>query len=334
MSLTRLRQLSTNPCHLRQGERSSGTEFRTLSFNYRDADDQGIPQLHTRGETSSSYRGSGRSGCRAGGLRRRTGLRRRRPGSGSRQTGRHERPRRQARHGRRRDPGEGRGQGREEHHHDGRHHPRGDRAGQQAAGRRRGVRARPDLRQARLRSRERPDEERRVHHQGGLEALLRPRHRSQAGDQAGRPDAQGRPGGRGEAAEGHGQLPGARQEDAGDEPVQPLLRDGCGRLRREAPRGGRPRDHHRHPGLRRRPRSPGPAEDHHRRAQDRRLGDGDRPGQRRRRHLAPDDGDRHRTDVHVRREDLLRPGGQLPVRHVRRVGHHRRRHGGRPQPRR
>ncbi len=59
MSLTRLRQLSTNPCHLRQGERSSGTEFRTLSFNYRDADDQGIPQLHTRGETSSSYRGSG-----------------------------------------------------------------------------------------------------------------------------------------------------------------------------------------------------------------------------------------------------------------------------------
>lgn len=210
MTASRLPQPSTNAGHLRKAERSSGTEFRTFSFTYRDADDLRIPQLHIRGETRGPSRGRCRSGGRTGRLRRGPGLRRRRPGRHPREGRRHER---QARCGRRRRPDQGEGQGREERHHDGRHHARCDRAGRRAAGRREGVRAGSYVRQARLRTRDRPDRDRRGDHQGGLEADVRPRHRSQAGDHARRPDARGRPGRRGEDA-GHGHLPGARQEDA------------------------------------------------------------------------------------------------------------------------
>ena len=80
--------------------------------------------------------------------------------------------------------------------------------------------------------------------------------------------------------------PGATH--AGRQPVHADRRDRLGRLQAGPPEVGRPRHHDRHPRLRRRPRPPGAADDHHRRAQDRRLGHRDRPGPRRRRHLAPD----------------------------------------------
>lgn len=207
---TRTRQPSTNPSHLRKAERSSGTEFRTFSFTYRDADDLRIPHFHTRGKTRGPSRGRCRSGGRTGRLRCRPGLRRRRPGHHPREGSRRQR---QARCGRCRCSDRGAGQGREEHHHDGRHRARCDRAGHQAAGSRQGVRAGTYVRQARLRPRDRTDRDRRGDHQGGLEADVRPGHRSQAGDHARRPDALGRPGRRG-GDDVHGHLPGAQQQDA------------------------------------------------------------------------------------------------------------------------
>ena len=67
-----------------------------------------------------------------------------------------------------------------------------------------------------------------------------------------------------------------------DNPYMPTCETGAVDFKKTT-RRRRPRHHHRHPRLRRRPRPPGAAEDHHRRAQDRRLGDRDRPDPRQRR---------------------------------------------------
>ena len=83
-------------------------------------------------------------------------------------------------------------------------------------------------------------------------------------------------------------LPGPGPTTPAANPYMPTQRDRRGRLQAEAPDLGRPRRDDRHHGLGCRPRPPGPADHHHRRAQDRRLGDRDRPGARGRRHLARD----------------------------------------------
>ena len=74
--------------------------------------------------------------------------------------------------------------------------------------------------------------------------------------------------------------PAPRRDHPGDQPLHADRRDRRGRLQEGPPEVGRPRRHHRHPRLRRRPRPPGAAEDHHRRAQDRRLGHRHRPDRR------------------------------------------------------
>lgn len=129
-----------------------------------------------------------------------------------------------------------------------------------------------------------------------------------------------------------GSYPAPGKNTLGEEPVQPVLRDGRGRLRPAAPEGRRPRYHHRCPGLRCRHRAPGAAEDHHRRAQDRRLGDRHRPRERRRPHLAADDRGRGGSDVHHRRPHLLGAGGVLQDPDLLRGRHPGWRHGRGPEP--
>ena len=138
MTASRLPQPSTNPGHLRKAERSSGTEFRTFSFTYRDADDLRIPTAPYPGRDAwpesrplpvwwPHWPPPARAPVFSAGPTTRP--------TTPRQGGRHER---QARFGRRRPPDQGEGQGREERHHDGRHRARRDRAGRRPAGRREG----------------------------------------------------------------------------------------------------------------------------------------------------------------------------------------------------
>ena len=85
-----------------------------------------------------------------------------------------------------------------------------------------------------------------------------------------------------------------RDGHARRQPVHADRRDRRGRLQAGAPDLRRSRRDDRRPGLRRRPRPPGAAPDDDRRAQDRRLGDRDRPAARRRPDLATDAHGGHR----------------------------------------
>ena len=153
----------------------------------------------------------------------------------------------------------------------------------------------PDVRQARLRPRHRPDRQGRRGDRGGREALLRARRstcsrRSRSTTRRPAADtAQGPPRATARQATAPRRTRGPTRRPRRRTRTSPTFETGAVDFVKEQPEGGRPRRHHRHPRLGRRPRPPGAAEDHHRRAQDRRLGHRHRPDHRRRRHLAADD---------------------------------------------
>ena len=280
---------STNTCHLRKADRSSGTEFRTFPFTYRDADDPPNPPSSISGaETRGPCRGRRRlvAALTAAGAVPLS----RRAAPTTRPPTRRQVRRRQARFGRRRTPHQAKAKGDEDRHRDGRHRARRrpsrsprswtpSRAPRSARRTTSSATYAPPCRPPRRRP-----PSRRPPSSPPCTASTSSRRSSST---TRRPTRRHRLRAAGEAATGAYPAPG--QEHPGEEPVQPVLRDRRGRLREAEPEGRRPRRDHRHPGLRRRPRPPGAPEDHHRRAQDRRLGHRDRPGHGQRRHLARDD---------------------------------------------